>query len=114
MGQPEERVPGKSGVELIYGWSPYYPSSSATLIWQPSLQTALFVSQRSLILHQFSQPVQQKIVRLPTHPDLVCQLGKYIGVALGNQIRLYSGNLEYVRGFSVLGEGVASVGVSQC
>lgn len=65
-------------------------------------------------MHFFKEPVEQKVVRLPVHPNIVCSVSKYIAVGMGNQIRLYSRALEYVRSYASLGESVQSVSVSNC
>lgn len=95
----------------MYGWHSNYSyntnfngSGNNKLIWNPSNQSAIFLNQRSLILHRFSQPIEQKILRLPTYPTLVTKLSnKYVSVTLSNQIRLYSPALDYIRSFTSLG-----------
>jgi hypothetical protein len=88
---------------------------SEKVFWDPSSQSALFLSQNMLILHYFKEPVRQKIVRLPIRPDLVIALGKnHICVALGNQLRLFTASLHHMRSCSTMGDSINSVCLSKC
>jgi hypothetical protein len=107
---------------LIYGWhtkysyvEPYTLHSPLHLIWHPKNQSAVFLSQRNLILHYFKQPVEQKIVRLPAYPSFIAELGSnYVAVIIGNQIRMYSNEINYIRAFTGIGESVNSLCLSNC
>lgn len=58
-----------------------------------------------MILHMFKNPICQKIVHLPTYPECISGLGdKYVGVGVGNQVRLYTNGIQYLRTFISLGE----------
>lgn len=107
----------------MYGWHNRYTYNEKTidqcrrLIWNPALQTALFISHRNLILHYFKQPIHQKIIRLPLYPNFILSIGnnkKYIAVALGNQIRLFSEELVFLRTFSTFGSDAISLCISNC
>lgn len=108
----------QKGVELMYGWETKYSNDPnlqpQKLIWEPKQQTAIFVSGRTLIKHEFKLPIAQTFVRLPATPSLVVQLGRYIGVAMGNQLRLYSFDLGYIRSMTALGVEIRSASISEC
>ena len=78
-------------VKLYYGWETTYNSNQRQqLIWLPSIQSGLFLSQQTLMLHRFTPPVKQKFVRLPLKSTLIKEDKGYIVVVVGNTIKLYN------------------------
>ena len=68
-----------------------------------------------VIKHEFREPIKQTILRVPATPNLVMELGnRHLGICMGNQLRVYSEQLTYLRAMTALGSTICSAAVSQC